>query len=349
MLTDTLKQLCLIDGVSGDEGRVRQYIKELVEPFADSVTTDSMGNLIVYKKGFAHSGKTVVVSAHMDEVGFILSEITDKGFLKFKEVGGIDERILLTQHVTVCHDDEPVHGVIGIKAVHMQTAEERGRVVPMENMYIDIGARDKADAQKYVSRGDYIAFDSDYVEFGDGCIKAKALDDRVGCAIMTELIKNNYANDIYFCFTVQEEVGLRGAQVVANRLGADIAIVVESTTAADVAFVEQYLHCTTLGMGPVVSIMDRGAISDRQLVDFVRRIADDNSITYQLKQTINGGNDSGALQTFGGATRVCSLSLPCRYIHSPVSACKRSDIDAMYSLAERLVHEIHNFEAKELI
>ena len=344
-----LKELTQINGVSGDEGRVRDYIIEHIKPYADDITVDTMGSVIAYKKGSAHSGKTVLVCAHMDEVGFILSDITDKGFLKFKEVGGVDERILLTQHVTVENAKEPVSGVIGIKAVHMQTKEERGKVVAMDSMYIDIGAKDKADAQRYVSKGDYIAFDSDYVEFGDGYIKAKALDDRAGCALMLELIKNTYANDLYFCFSVQEEVGLRGARVIAHRLNADAAIVLEATTAADLPFVDDYLHCTTQGKGPVISVMDRASYTDRNLRGFVRNIAEAENIQYQFKRTITGGNDAGAIQTSTSAVRVCSISLPCRYIHSPVSTAKKSDIDAMYKLVDNVLMQIDKFEVKERV
>lgn len=344
-----LKELTQLNGVSGDEGRVRDFILEHIKPYADDITIDSMGSIIAYKKGRLHSGKTVLVCAHMDEVGFILSDITEKGFLKFKEVGGVDERILLTQRVSVLSDKQPVPGVIGIKAVHLQSKAERGNVVSADSMYIDIGAKDKKDAQKYVSKGDYIAFDSEYVEFGDGCIKAKALDDRVGCALMLELIKNTYDNDIYFCFNVQEEVGLRGARVVAHRINADVALVLESTTAADVPYVDEHLHCTTQGEGPVVSVMDRASYADKYLGAFVRDIAERSGIAYQLKKTINGGNDAGAIQTSTSAVRVCSISLPCRYIHSPVSTAKKCDIDAMHRLVDKVLENIHIFEVKERI
>ncbi len=339
-----LKELTQINGVSGDEGRVRDFILEHIRPYADDITVDTMGSIIAYKKGRHHSDKTVLVCAHMDEVGFILSDITEKGFLKFKEVGGVDERILLTQRVSVMSDKQPVPGVIGIKAVHLQTKAERGNVVPADSMYIDIGAKDKIDAQKYVSKGDYIAFDSEYVEFGDGCIKAKALDDRVGCALMLELIKNTYDNDIYFCFNVQEEVGLRGARVVAHRINADVALVLEATTAADVPYVDEYLHCTTQGDGPVVSVMDRASYADKYLGAFVRDTAERNGIGYQMKKSINGGNDAGAIQTSTSAVRVCSISLPCRYIHSPSCIADEKDIISTLNLAKYMIEKIGSGE-----
>ncbi len=341
-----LRELTQLDGVSGDESRVADFIISHIQPYADDITVDSMGNVIAFKKGTHTSGKTVLVSAHMDEVGLILSNVTDKGFLKFKKVGGIDDRILMTQRVKVMSRKGDVPGVIGIKAVHLQSNAEREKVVSWESMYIDIGAKDKKDALEYVSKGDYIAFDSDYVEFGDGCIKAKALDDRVGCAMMLELIKNTYHNDIYFCFNVQEEVGLRGARVVAHRINADVAIVLESTTASDAPYGQEHLYCTVQGDGPVISIMDRSSYTDKYLGRFVTDVAANCKIQYQHKRSVAGGNDAGAIQTSTSAVRVCSISLPCRYIHSPVSTAKKSDIDAMYKLADKVLANIHNFEGE---
>ena len=339
-----LKELTEINGVSGNEDKVRNFIIENIKPYCDDIIIDSMGSVIAYKKGTDTSGKTVMFCAHMDEVGFIVSDITEKGFVKFKEVGGVDDRILLTQRVVIGNEKNDVPGVMGIKAVHLQSCAERGKVVPQDSMYIDIGAKDKADALKYVAKGDYIAFDSEYIEFGDGFVKAKALDDRAGCAVMIELIKQTYTNDLYFCFSTQEEVGLRGARVIAHRLNADVAIVLESTTAADVPFTDEYLHCTTLGDGPVISIMDRASYSNKKLNEFVCDIADKNSIKYQFKRTINGGNDAGGIQATSSPVRVCAISLPCRYIHSPVSTAKLCDVENVYALSQKIAQNIHLFE-----
>ena len=339
-----LKQLTSINGVSGNEYKVHEFIIEQIKPYVDDIITDSMGSVIAYKKGTAHSGKTVMICAHMDEVGFIVSDITENGFVKFKQIGGFDERILLTQRVVIENEKNSVNGVMGIKAVHLQTKTERANVVSMDSMYIDIGAKDKADALKYVSKGDYIAFDSDYTEFGDGFVKAKALDDRVGCAIMLELVKGTYNNDLYFCFSTQEEVGLRGSRVIAHRLNSDIAIVLEATTAADIPFTDDYMHCTTLGDGPVISVMDRASYSNKNLNKFVCGVAESNNIKYQFKRTINGGNDAGGIQATSSPVRVCAISLPCRYIHSPVCTAKLCDVDAMYKLAFNVAKNIDKFE-----
>lgn len=344
MLWETLKDLTLINGVSGDEGDVRQYIINKIKPYAESIDIDTMGNVTALKKGTGKTCRKVMICAHMDEVGLIVSDVTSDGYIKFQEVGGIDDRILLAQRVVIGKDK--VNGVIGIKAVHLQTKSERSNVIKMRDMYIDIGAKDKDDAFKYVNKGDYIAFNSRCRELGGDdtpTVKAKALDDRIGCAIMCELIKNEYKNDIYFCFNVQEEAGLRGAQVLSRKLKPDIAIVLESTTAADVPFTEPHEQATRQGEGPAVSIMDRASYADKKLKDFICDTAKKHKIKYQLKQTTFGGNDAGAIQTSGISVRVCSISMPCRYIHSPVSTVRKSDIDNGFKLADAVLTDIGEF------
>lgn len=335
-----IKKLTQINAVSGNEENIRSVIKNMIEPYADSVTIDTMGNLIAFKKGTSSTGKKIVLSAHMDEVGFIVSEITDDGYIKFKSVGGIDDRIMLAQKVVI--GENAVPGVIGIKAVHLQSPEERQNVIKEKDMYIDIGASDADEAKGMVSLGDYIAFNSDYRET-DGIIKAKALDDRVGCALLCELIKGEYKCDIYFCFCVQEEVGCRGAAVVARRIGADAAIILESTTASDVPGSKQHLYSSFLGGGPVISVMDKGSYSDRGLNDFIVSAANRENIKFQYKKSSFGGNDARAYQTSSLPCRTAAISLPCRYIHSPVSCALRSDVELMLNLAEAICQNIQEF------
>lgn len=329
--------------VSGNEGEIRRLIKDKITPFADDIKTDTMGNLTAFKRGRAPSGRRVAVSAHMDEVGFIVSDINDDGFLKFKSVGGIDPRILPAQRVLV--GDGRLCGVIGIKAVHLQSPDERLRVLKESEMYIDIGASSKEEAQRLVSKGDCVSFDSQFTQLGGGVIKAKALDDRVGCAVMCELIKQSFDEDLYFCFCVQEEVGLRGAQVTARNVGADMALILESTTCSDIAGVKPHEFATVLGRGPVVSIMDRASCSDRAFNRFITDTADENGIDFQYKKTAMGGNDAGAYQNSAEACRTAVISLPCRYIHSPVSCASTADIEKMYELSKCVLSGIHKFRA----
>ena len=337
-----LKTLTELSGVSGNEKNVADYIYSQLVPYADSATKDTMGNLIFYKKGKNPTGKKVAVFAHMDEVGFIVTDITDDGYIKFSAVGGIDDRILLAQRVFV--GKASVCGVIGIKAVHLQSKDERGKVIKIDEMYIDIGTATKEEAQKVVAKGDYITFDSHYQTLSGDKFKAKAIDDRAGCAIIMDLVKEAYDSDIYFCFTVQEETGLRGAQVLSRRINPDIALVLEATTASDTAFSPKHLYATTLGKGPVITNMDRGAYSDKELNSFITQIANDNSIPYQNKLTSNGGNDSRQIQTGASGCKVSSISLPCRYIHSPVSVANINDYNAMKKLVLKVLENIHKFK-----
>lgn len=338
-----IKEYTKINSVSGNEDKMRRRILDEISSFADSVTVDTMGNIIALKKGTNPNGKKTVVSAHMDEVGLIITDITDDGFLKFASVGGIDPRILLAQRVVI--GDSEVCGVVGIKAVHLQKADERKRVLQEREMYIDIGASSKEEAQAKVKKGDYAAFDSEFRQLGGSMFKAKALDDRVGCAILTKLIKQEYESDIYFCFCVQEEVGLRGARVISRRINADAAIVLEGTTCSDIAGQKPHEYATVLGGGPVLSIMDRASYSDKELNKFIENIARENSIAFQYKKSAMGGNDAGAYQTFGGACKTAVISLPCRYIHSPVSCADENDYENMKRLAGEVLKNIQKFSA----
>ena len=334
-----LKKLAMLSGVSGDEKKVREYIIEQITPYANEITIDTMGNVIALKKGAEKTNHKIMVCAHMDEVGFIVSSISDEGFVRFKSVGGIDDRILLTQSVKIGEEK----GVIGIKAVHLQSAEERRSVVKMKNMYIDIGAKDKKDAEKRVKIGDYVTFDTEYEEYGNGYIVSKALDDRVGCYALIDAIKNDYETDIYFCFTVQEEVGLRGARVLAHRLGADACIVVECTTALDIPYTDEHEKVTRLGEGVALTIIDRSTIPSKRLNKFVMDTANKNNIKYQIKQAVAGGNDAGAISIYGGGCETACLSVPSRNIHSPVCVVKKSDVNSCVSLLKAVLKNIKDY------
>lgn len=337
----SLKALTDLDGVSGNEGAVRAYILEKIQPYADKITVDSMGNVIAFKRGTKWHDKKIIVCAHMDEVGLIISGFTDDGYLKFRAVGGVDDRILLSQRVRIGNGKVP--GVIGVKAVHLQTKEERKNVIKLDDLYIDIGAKDKADAMRSIGLGDYAAFDSEYREMGN-CVKAKAIDDRMGCLALMTCIQKQYEGDLYFCFSVQEETGLRGAKVLAHRLQADVAIVLESTTAADIPFLEQHQYATRLGGGPAISIMDRASYSNKSLNKWIMKMAENAGVPFQYKQTTFGGNDAGSLAVSGGACATAAISLPCRYLHSPVSMANKDDMNAMLKLADCVLQHISDFE-----
>ena len=214
-MIETLKTLCALSGVSSFEDEVRDYIKGRVAPHADDVRVDAMGNLIVFKKGAKSTGNKLMLCAHMDEVGLIVRTITDEGYLKFACVGGIDRRVLLGKPVAVGPGKVP--GVIGLKAIHLTTPEERKKVPRLEDYYIDIGAKDRAEAEGLVGLGDCGVFVGDIVEFGDGMLKAKAIDDRVGCAVLVKLLEEELPMDCTFVFTVQD--GGRGGGPPGRRRG----------------------------------------------------------------------------------------------------------------------------------
>ncbi|MGN0458804.1 MAG: M42 family metallopeptidase, partial [Eubacterium sp.] len=314
-----LKQLCKLNGASGNENKVREFITSKIK--ADYVV-DNLGSVIAFV-GDDSDCKKVSINAHMDEVGFIITGITDEGYLRFSPVGGIDPRVCLDR---VVETENGVKGVIGDKAFHLLSGDEKSKCPDFESLLIDIGAIDKKQAEEVVSLGDYAYFVSEYIEFGDGYIKAKALDDRIGCMLMIDMINEGIEGT--YCFNVQEEVGLRGAKCTAENTCPDIAIILESTTAADLDGVSGADRVCVLGDGPVISFMDGRTIYDKQLYNLAMQTAKEIGIPVQTKTAIAGGNDAGAIQTASGGTRVLAISLPTRYIHSGASVVKKSDIEA---------------------
>ncbi len=331
-----IKELCNLSGVSGNEGEVRNFIKEKITPYADEIMVDTIGNLIALKKG--DSSKKVMVSCHTDEVGFIISGVNDNGFLEFKTVGGIDTRVIISKKVTV--GDNKIPGVIGMKAVHLQKKSERETVPEVSSLYIDIGTKTKDDALSKVKLGDYVAFDTSFEMLSEDTFKAKAIDDRAGCAILMELIKKPVKYDTYFCFTTQEEVGLRGARLASHRIMPDIALVIEATTCNDVYGCEDHEYVTNIGGGAVVTFMDRTTIVDKKLRTWLFESAKSAGIPVQYKRATAGGNDAGRIHLTGAGVKTASLSVPTRYIHSPAGIASKKDIQAVENLAQLFLDRI---------
>lgn len=331
-----VKELANLSGVSGNEGEIRDFIVSEISSYADSITVDSIGNVIALKKG--NGNKKIMLSAHMDEVGFIISEITDKGYLKFKTVGGIDTRTILAKRLVI--GKNKVLGVIGMKAVHLQKKSEREEIPEIKDLFIDIGAKDKKSAEKLVELGDYAVFETEFEMLGKSTVKAKALDDRAGCAVLAELIKNPVKYDTYFCFTAQEEVGLRGARLAASRIKPDIALIVEATSCSDVYGFEPYESVTRLGGGAAVTFMDRTTIVDDDLRKKLYNMAEQANIPVQYKCSTSGGNDAGRVHLTANGIKTASISVPCRYIHSAASVASLSDINAVYELSKLFLEKI---------
>lgn len=332
-MLEELKNICKIDGVSGDEAAVRDYIISRIS--ADEITVDNLGNLLVFKKGRKAPKNRLMLAAHMDEVGFMVTDITDDGFLRFGAVGGIDPRVVLGRAVRFKNG---TLGVIGTKAVHHQSAEERKKAPDFGDMLIDIGAASSEEAAKRVSRGDTACFDTDFFEFGEGFVKGKAIDDRAGCLIMLDMINSGLEYDMWFAFTVQEEVGTRGARAAAFAAEPDIALVLEATTACDISGSSEDKRVCELGKGCVVSYMDRGTIYDRELYRLAFETAEKLGVPVQTKTLVAGGNDSGAIHVSRGGVRTCALSVPCRYLHSPACVIRQSDYEATKALAAAMAN-----------
>ncbi len=327
-----LKKLCLINGASGDEKRVREYISSRIR--ADELFTDNLGNLIAFKKGKKQPKNKIMFSAHMDEVGFMITHISENGFLSFGEVGGINPSVVLGRGVRL---ESGAAGVIGTKAVHQQSADERKSFPAISELYIDIGAKSREEAEKFAPLGSYAYFDDDFFSFGDGFIKGKAIDDRAGCLVLMEMINGEPDYDAWYVFSVQEEIGTRGAAAAAFTVSPDIAFVLESTTACDIAGVSGAKKVCELGKGAVVSYMDNGAIYDRELYSLAMKTASENKIPVQTKSLIAGGNDSRSIHVSRGGVRTCAISVPCRYLHSPSCVIKESDFNAVKQLAEKML------------
>lgn len=335
MLLSDLTQLC---GVSGDETNVREFIYDKIKSKCDDIKIDSMGNMIAFKKGKNKSGKKIMIASHMDEVGFIISSITDDGFLKFKTVGGIDPRVLPSKFVSVGKKHQT--GIIGSKAIHLMTKSERTSIIKTKDLYIDIGAKSKKEAEKLVSVGDYATFRSEYKEFGNEMIKAKALDDRCGCSILINMLDNRYDYDLYAAFTVQEEVGLRGARVCSYSIKPDVAIVIETTACSDTPGVEPYNYSTVINEGPSVSLIDRRTYYNKDFADYIFNLAKENNINIQYKKAAFGGNDAGEIHLSNEGVKTAALSIPVRYIHTPSCVISKNDYRALNELLQLVLKEI---------
>jgi len=316
-----LEKLCNAVAVSGDEGEVRRIVLKEVKPLADKVNLDAMGNVLAFKKGTGRNRPRVMLDAHMDEVGFMLVAEDGEGIYQFVTVGGIDPRVLLGKPVQVGEDHTP--GVIGVKPIHLVTSrDEVSRRPSIDSLRIDLGPGGKA------SPGDWGTFGTKFKRVGPS-IFTKAIDDRIGVATLIELLRNAPHNiDLLAAFTVQEEIGLRGAQVAANDFNPDMAIAVDSTPAYDMPTHdggEILKYNTRLGLGPAIYVHNRSTLDDPRMVRFLRETAQAEKIPYQIRQPGGGGTNAGAIQRSLTGVPVVSVSVPSRYLHTPIGLCRVDD------------------------
>ena len=334
-----LKTLTEINAPSGHEQPIRRALLEEIRGMGLNPTIDRMGNVVVVKEGVGPAPrKRVMVAAHMDEVGLIVTGHTEDGFLKVTQAGGIDTRVLISKRVLVGDDNIP--GVIGAVAIHLQSAADRARVMGYRDITVDIGASGKAEAERKAPKGTYISFDTPYVEYGEGYACGKAFDDRVGCWTLLRLLQEDLPCDLVAAFVSEEEVGCRGASGAAFAQEPDIGIVLEGTTCNDLGDIPEVAQVCRTGAGVAVSFMDNSSIGNRELFRKALEVGEKNGIACQVKGSVSGGNDAGVIQRAREGIPTLVLSVPCRYIHSPSTVIKLSDAECQFELTRALLKEI---------
>ncbi len=340
---DLLQRLSEAFGPSGFEEDVRAIVEELVTPLVDEVRVDKLGNVIATRRG--RRAQVLMLDAHMDEVGFLVSYIEESGFLRLSPLGGWDARVLPAHAVTVAgREGRLVRGVIGTLPPHVTQESERSKAHKLEDLFVDIGAISRAEAEEMgVEVGSPCVPGYPFERLGEDLVMGKAFDDRAGCTVALSALEALGESEpdltLVCAFTISEELGLRGAHTAANQIKPDVAIALEGTTAVDVPGVGGARKLAAMGAGPAVTIADRSIIASRRVVTLLEETAQKNGIPYQRKLPGGGGTDAGAIQTAGDGALVGVLSVPCRYIHAPLSLLRPSDLDAAVKLATAFVSE----------
>jgi endoglucanase len=331
-MNELLKQLTEAVGVSGDEKEVRKLILDLISDHVDMWRIDAMGNLIATKKGTGERDWAVMVDAHMDEVGLMITDVDSSGAFQFVGIGGFNDRALLGKVVQA--GSKKITGVIGARPIHLLDNSQRDSVVKMKDMRIDIGASSKDIASKKLKSGDRAAFLTEYEELGEMAI-GKSFDNRTGCAALIELLRRDpYPFDLVAAFTVQEEVGLRGARIVSYAVKPDVALILECTPAYDLPNERDVSPNVILGNGPSIYVMDSATIQDPRLVSHITRTAAANDIPFQIRRPGGGGTNTGVIQRAGAGVPAATIATPTRYPHAPVSMINLNDFNNVVKLAE---------------
>jgi tetrahedral aminopeptidase len=336
---ELLKRLSEAPGIPGREEAIRAIVREALSDQVSETTVDRLGNVIAHKKG---TGPRVVVAAHMDEIGFLVSHVDEEtGFLRIEPVGGFDPRTLIAHRVTVHARDAAIYGLIGIKPVHVLTDEERKKVPEMKDLFVDVGLPGK-EAKEKVRVGDQVTLVQTFDEVGN-LVTGKALDDRLGVYVGIEAMRRlkRHRADIYFVATVQEEVGLRGARTSAFAIAPDIGVALDSTIACDIPGVPTHEQVTRLGKGVAIKLKDSASISHPGLVQFLVKLAEDRKIPYQLEILPRGGTDAGAIQPAREGVAVVTISVPTRYVHTVVETAHKEDIEGAIKLLAAFLETCH--------
>lgn len=340
---ELLRETTQVPGAPGFEYRIRNFIEKQVKPYVDEVYTDAMGNLVAIKKG--KSNKKTVVAAHMDEISFVITHIDDEGFLKFKTLGGFDPKTLTAQRVII-HGTKDIIGVMGTRPIHIMTAEERAKVPKLHDYYIDTGLP-VDEVKKIVEIGIPVTRERTLIEMGD-MVNAKSLDNRICCYQLIETLRSlkseTPSTDVYAVFTVQEEVGLRGATAIASGINPDYAINLDVTLACDVPGSAPHEKITELGKGTAIKVLDGRTICDYRMVQFMKDTAKKNKIDYQLEVLPMGGTDTAALQRdANGGSIAGGISMPCRYLHQVIEMASKKDLQDSIDLLKACLLDIDDY------
>ena len=328
-----IEKLTIACGLPGYEGEVRDIIIDALKGHVDSLRTDRMGNLIAVKNACA-PGRPIVLNAHMDEAGLCVKSIDADGYLKFA-AWGVDPRVIYAKTVSVGKNKIP--GVVGAAPGALLTPEQLKTAVPLDKLYIDIGAGNRDEAGKVCAVGDFAAFTGEYREFGAHKIKAKALDDRAGCAALIEILQSNTKRKLTGVFCAQEEAGLRGSVAAAYQIDADLVINLEGTVCADTEGTPSHRQVTRQGDGPAVSLADRSSVYLRPYIDAITACAERAGIPYQYRGSGAGGTDAASYHQAKTGVPVIGLAVPCRYIHSPVSVMDIRDYRHLIALIKEYI------------
>ena len=341
-LNENLEKLSNAYGVTGREEEVRNLLIKLMKPYADEITVDRLENVIAIKKGKKSKPK-VMLAAHMDEVGLMVKTVTKEGFLQFAKMGGIDDRIMLAQKVIVHTQKGPLQGIVGSKPPHIQKEEERKKVVTYDKLFIDIGAENQKDAAKMgVKVGDPVSFDAKYAKISKDVVIGKAFDDRAGCAVMIETLKQLESIECTVCAvgTVQEEVGLRGAATATFGVDPDIGVALDVTVAGDVPGVSEFETSLKMGAGPVLTVADSGLITNPKILRLLLDAAEESKITCQLETGLPGATDAARMSLTRQGVPSGTVSIATRYIHSPVSMLSLKDVENSAKLTVAAIQKI---------
>ena len=344
-LNENLEKLSNACGVAGRENEVRELMIQLMKPYADEIVVDKLENVIAIKKGKSPAPK-IMLAAHMDEVGLMVKTITKEGFLQFTKMGGIDDRILPAQKVTIFSRKRAFPGIIGSKPPHIQKEDERKKVMAFDELFIDIGAESKEDALALgVAVGDPVGFDIKYVQLGRDVVMGKAFDNRAGCVAMIETLKMLEKTDYTVCAvgTVQEEVGLRGAATAAFGVDPDLAIALDVTVAGDTPGIREFDTSTKIGKGPALSISDSGLITHPKVLQWLLDSAEEEKIPYQIEAGLMGSTDAARIYLTRQGIPSGNISIATRYIHSPVSVLCLKDIENAAKLTVAAIQRISKY------